>query len=159
MTTKRNRRAWAIGLSVFAALLVIGVMADAFGTPTAATKTDPAAATPFAVPAAESCHQQVTAWRGSAGDTYFRQAAADAARLTRMGRAHQGAALRRDGAALAAAVHGAAAHPLPSCLDSHAYYRAAMTDLSSAAGAAAQGSSGRGAALGESGQAAGDQGG
>jgi hypothetical protein len=142
MTTKRNRRAWAIGLSLFATLLVIGIMADAFGTPTAATKTDPAVATPFAAPVAGSCRQQVTAWRGSAGDTYFRHAAADAARLARIARAHQGAGLRRDGAALAAAVHGAAAHPVPSCLDSHAYYGAAMTDLSAAAGAAAQGSSG-----------------
>jgi hypothetical protein len=46
MTTKRNRRtwawAWAIGLSVFPVLLVIGVIANAFGTPAAATKADPA---------------------------------------------------------------------------------------------------------------------
>ncbi len=69
MTTKRNRRAWAIGLSVFAALLVIGVIANAFGAPTAATKTDPAGAIPSAVPVAESCQQQVAAWRGSAGSS------------------------------------------------------------------------------------------
>jgi hypothetical protein len=80
MTTKRNRRVWAIGPSLFAALLVIGVIANAFGTPTAATKAD--------------------------------------------------------------RPHGAAAHPLPSCLDSHAYYPAAMTDLSAAARAAEQGGSG-----------------
>lgn len=141
MTTKRERRAWIIGLSVFAALLALGVAVDVFSAPAPATKTAAAAATPWPDPAAPSCHQQVTGWQASAGQAYFRKAKASAARVARLARAHQAAALRRDGAGLAAAARQAAAHSLPSCLDSHGYYRAALADLSAAARAAARGRS------------------
>jgi hypothetical protein len=144
MTTKRNRRAWVIGLSVFAALLAMGIAVDVFGAPAPATKTDAAAATPPPPPtsAPRSCRQQVTGWKASAADRYFRLAKADAARVARMARAHRAPALRQDGASLAAAVRRAEAHPLPSCLDLPGYYRTAMTDLSAAARAAAHGSYG-----------------
>jgi hypothetical protein len=139
VTTKRERRAWVIGLSVFAALLALGIAVDVFNAPTSATRTASAAATPRPDPAAPSCHRQVTGWQASAGHTYVRKATADAARVARLARAHQEAALRRGGAGLAAAVRQAAAHSLPSCLDTHGYYRAALADLSAAARAAARG--------------------
>lgn len=139
MTTKRERRAWVIGLSVFAALLALGIAVDVFSAPTSATRTAAAAATPRPDPAAPSCRQQVTGWQTSAGHTYVRKATADAARVARLARAHREAALRRGGAGLATAAHRAAAHSLPSCLDTHGYYRTAMADLSAAARAAARG--------------------
>jgi hypothetical protein len=131
-----------IGLSVFAALLAMGIAVDLFGAPTPDTKTDAATATPPPSSAPRSCRQQVTGWKASAADRYFRQAKADAARVARMARAHRAAALRQDGAALAAVVRRAQAHPLPWCLDLPGYYRTAMTDLSAAARAAARGSYG-----------------
>jgi hypothetical protein len=140
MTTQRNRRAWVIGLAVFAAVLATAIAIDVFGAPAPDTKTDAAVATPPASAAPRSCRQQVTGWKASPGGRYFRQAKADAARVARMARAHHTAALRQDGAALAVAVSRAAAHPLPWCLDLPGYYRTAMTDLSAAARAAAHGS-------------------
>lgn len=139
VTTKSKRRGWVIGLSVFAALLAIAVAADVYGSEPA-TKTDAATATSSPSSPAPSCHQQVTSWKASAADRSFGQAKAGAAQVARLARAHRAAALRRDGAALAAAVHAAAAHPLPSCLDIPGYYRTAMIDLSAAARAAATGS-------------------
>jgi hypothetical protein len=141
MTTKRNRRAWVLGLSVFAAVLAAAIAIDVFGAPAPDSKTDAAVATPPSSAAPRSCRQQVTGWEASAADRYFRRAKTDAARVARLARAHQAAALRRDGAALAVAVRRAAAHPLPWCLDLPGYYRTAMTDLSAAARAAAHGSS------------------
>jgi hypothetical protein len=139
MTTKRNHRAWLIGLSVFAAVLATAIAIDVFGAPTPDTKTDAATATPPPSLAPRSCHQLVTGWKASAADRYFRQAKADAARVARLARAHQAAALRQDGATLAVAVRRAAARPVPWCLDLPGYYRTAMTDLSAAARAAAHG--------------------
>ena len=139
MTTKSKHRGWVIGLSVFAALLAIAIGADLYGSGPA-TKTDAATATsaPSSVP--RSCHQQVTSWQASAAAASFREAKAGAARAARLARAHQAAALRRDGAALAAAVGGATARPMPWCLDIPGYYRTAMVDLSAVARAAAAGS-------------------
>ncbi len=129
-----------IGLSVFAAVLATAIAIDVFGAPAPDTKTDAAVATPPSSAAPRSCRLQVTGWKASAADRYFRQAKADAARVARVARAHQAAALRQDGAALAVAARRAAARPLPSCLDLPGYYRTAMTDLSAAAQAAARGS-------------------
>jgi hypothetical protein len=139
VTTKSKRRGWVIGLSVFAALLAIAVAADVYGS-APATKTDAATATSSPSSAARSCHQQAASWKASAADRSFREAKAGAARVARLAQGHQAAALRRDGAALAAAVRDATAHPLPSCLDIPGYYRTAMIDLSAAARAAAAGS-------------------
>ena len=139
MTTKSKHHGWVIGLSVFAALLAIAVGADLYGSGPA-TRTDAATATSAPSSVVQSCHRQVTSWQASAGDRSFRAAKAGAAQAAQLARAHRAAALRRDGAALAAAVRDATAHPLPSCLDIPGYSRTAMIDLSAAARAASAGS-------------------
>jgi hypothetical protein len=133
---RRKHRARVIGLSIFAALLAVGVIGEAFGSSAPGAKGIAAAATPLRVPAAQSCGQQVSGWKRSPAAASFGKAVADAGRVARMARAPRTATLRRDGAKLAVAVRGATAHPLPSCLDRHGYYRAAMTGLSHAARAA-----------------------